>query len=85
MNTTIDKEIEKEFFDTLGDKLSKAEIAFKAYEKGKNDMLSVINDIKNEIKEKALFSESIGEPKIASGYYLSIDTINEHIGKENLK
>lgn len=52
--TTIDKELEKEFFDSLEEKLGKADIAFRAYERGKNDMLSVINDIKAEIKKSIL-------------------------------
>ena len=39
----IDKELEKEFFDSLEENLSKADIAFKAYERGKNDAMKQIN------------------------------------------
>ena len=81
--TTIDKELEKEFFDTLDEKLSKADIAFKAYEKGYNDAMSVIKDVKSEIEQRRDYAETqyghqLGFDKIYA-YTTCLEIIDKHL------
>ena len=50
---TIDKELEKELFDSLDERLTRADIAFKAYARGKADAMMVLDVIKARISKVA--------------------------------
>ena len=76
MTTFINKELEKEFFDTLDEKLDRAGIAFKAYEKGYADAMSIIKDIRAEIQYEA---DNKATPMDMIVYYRCLQIISKHM------
>ena len=79
----IDKKLEQEFFDNLEENLSKADIAFRAYERGKNDALSVIKNIKAEIEEKEfkLNCTTISDVALKTAYIEVAKLLDKHISE----
>lgn len=52
----IDKKLEQEFFDNLEENLNKADIAFKAYEKGYQDAISRQSVIDATVKKNSIWN-----------------------------
>lgn len=84
----IDKKIEQEFFDNLEENLSKADIAFKAYESGYADAIAIEQQNLGHCKECKYFDEQdsrkyLNEFEKLEDYLIDNDYVYERIDKVN--